>query len=159
MKEKFKVLWGKLVNWETISYVVVGVFTTAINYIVDIVANHFLLTSMGNATLAASIANVIAWIVAVIFAFFTNKIWVFKSKDWSGKKFWFEFSTFMGARALSGVFEEVFIIIVVGGLGIPNWLAKIISNVVVVIVNYIASKLVIFRKPKNKESDLNETKE
>ena len=153
MKERFRTLWKKLINRETISYLVCGVLTTVLNYAVEVGLYYVLVhTSLipaidpANDALCVTIANTTAWLVAVIFAFLVNKIFVFQSKEWNGKRFWYEFGTFTAARILSGIFENIFMVVTVSNLHMANWLAKILANVVVVILNYIASKLVIFRK-------------
>ena len=154
MKELFVKVWKKLTTREMIMYIIFGVATTVINYVTDLIAYHFLDSAKDSlptllSSNTATTANVIAWVVAVIFAFFVNKIFVFESKSWAIKVLLYEFWTFMAARVLSLLFEMGFIWIFVDRTGImPNWIAKILSNVVVIIVNYIFSKLIIFRKKK-----------
>ena len=142
---KNNVFLKKLVNRETVSYLICGVLTTAVNYVVDLVADS-LLSSAGVAY-SATIANLIAWIVSVAFAFVVNKIFVFQSKGWKGKAFLKELSAFALARVASLGFESLFIFVTVDWLELlPNWIAKILSNVFVVIMNYFASKFFIFKK-------------
>ena len=148
MKELIK----KLLNRETILYLICGVLTTLVNMVVLLILNRFGKAqdyfALGEVTWVA-IANAVAWLAAVLFAFVVNKVFVFESKSWKSPAIWFELGTFMACRVLSGIFDEVFMVVAVGVLHMPDWLAKIIANVVVVIANYFASKLIIFRKKKN----------
>lgn len=147
MKELIK----KVLNRETILYLICGVLTTLVNMVVLIVLNRFGKAQdyfgMGE-LIWVGIANAVAWLAAVLFAFIVNKVFVFESKSWKAPAIWFELGTFMACRILSGIFDEVFVVVAVGVFHMPDWIAKIIANVVVVIANYFASKLIIFRKKK-----------
>jgi putative flippase GtrA len=146
MNTKLKNLWSKLVNRETISYLICGVLTTVINYI----ANYLCYYRVDMGTFWS---NIIAWVVSVIFAFFVNKIFVFQSSGWSGKQFFYELYTFMIARLLSLGFEQVFMVVTVDLLHVENWIAKLFANVFVVIMNYFASKFLIFSKSDSKKKE------
>ena len=88
----------------------------------------------------------IAWVAAVIFAFLTNKPFVFKSHDWSPKVLIPELAGFLGCRIGSGVLETVLIFVTVDWLGWNgNWM-KLFTSVLVVVLNYVGSKLLVFRK-------------
>ena len=122
-----------------IAYLVFGVLTTVVN-----IAAYFVFYNILGVPNVASTA--IAWVIAVIFAFVTNKLWVFDSKSWASKVVLREIATFFAARALTGVMD---IAIMWATVDMMHWNAmlwKIISNVLVVILNYVASKLVIFKK-------------
>jgi putative flippase GtrA len=146
MNTKLKSLWSKLVNRETISYLICGVLTTIINYIVNYLCYY-------RAEMGTFWSNIIAWIVSVIFAFFVNKIFVFQSSGWSGKQFFYELYTFMIARLLSLGFEQVFMVVTVDLLHVENWIAKLFANVFVVVMNYFASKFLIFSKSDSKKKE------
>ena len=133
MKELIK----KVINKETISYVVFGVLTTAINLVVFNLCEYIM---------DYKVANVIAWIAAVAFAFVTNKLYVFESKSWEMKLVGKEAAGFIGARLVSLAADMLFMIFAVEYLHMMKLLAKIISNVFVMIINYVFSKLVIFKK-------------
>lgn len=139
-----KTLLRKLINRETITYIIFGVLTTAVNYVA-----YYLLYKF--TALDAIIYNTIAWAVSVIFAFITNKLFVFESKSWNIRTVLPEFFPFVGARILSLLLEEAFLMLTVTVIGIHELIAKIIISVVVVIVNYFASKFIIFRNKKDKE--------
>ncbi len=124
-----------------IDYLFWGVVTTLVNY----VAYFACRLCFGIDYLAS---NVIAWAVAVIFAFVVNKVFVFRSLDWSAKVAFRECWQFVVARLFSGVLETAILKVFVDWLGMSDAIVKIFSNIVVIIVNYVLSKLVIFRKKK-----------
>lgn len=121
-----------------ISYLFFGVLTTLINYLVYFPLFNWLGVS-------AVISNVVAWAVAVCFAFLTNKPFVFKSHDWSAKTVVDEAAKFIGCRIGSGIFETFGIWLLVDVLfWNGNW-TKIIVSIVVVVLNYISSKWLVFK--------------
>jgi putative flippase GtrA len=93
------------------------------------------------------ISSGLSWLCAVIFAYVTNKIFVFNSKTATTKELIKEAVTFVSCRVISGIFCDVgTFAVMVKILKINDIIAKIITQVMVVIVNYIFSKLVIFKK-------------
>ena len=122
---------------ELISYLFFGVCTTAVNYIVFFLLKH---------SMDYRIANALAWLASVLFAYVTNKIWVFESHCRGFQAILKEFGTFVGSRVLSGLFDMGFLILAVEWMHMNEWLAKIIDGIVVVVLNYIFSKLLVFRK-------------
>ena len=107
--------------------------------------------------LGVFIAKVISWIAAVIFAFVTNKIWVFESKSWEFSVAFKEFWLFVAARIATGPIEWLGVPLLVS-LGLDQTLfkvegfwANIICMALVVILNYVFSKLIIFRKKDKKK--------
>ena len=125
-------------NRELISYLVFGVLTTAVNYIT------YLLFAPLFATM--TVPTAIAWVLSVIFAYITNRIFVFRSTARGWKALLFEVVSFFGARVLSGVLDVAFMWVFADYMGFDDKWMKLISNVFVIIFNYIASKLVVFRK-------------
>lgn len=121
-----------------ILYGVFGVGTTVVNWASYYLCFHLL--SISNV-----VSNIIAWILAVAFAFVTNKIWVFGSRAYDPKTLLYEIWTFVAARLATGVLD----------LGIMYWavdlhsmnasLWKLLSNLIVILLNYIFSKLIIFK--------------
>lgn len=105
-----------------------------------------------NMSLTVLIANVLSWLCAFLFAYVTNKLWVFHSKSWNLKVVLPEFGKFFSARALTGIFEIIAVPFLVGiGLnqtifGIEGMVAKILVSVLVVLLNYVFSKVFIFKK-------------
>ena len=124
---------------DEILYLVFGVLTTVVNYVVYIPCYNLL-------QLTGAVSNGAAWVVAVAFAFLTNKPFVFKSHDWSAKVLWPELGKFLGCRIGSGWLETAIIFLTVDCLTWNgNWM-KLFTNVMVVILNYFGSKLLVFRK-------------
>lgn len=139
MKNLIEKIIKKLFTREMISYLIFGVLTTLVNLVVFQLCDAVL----GIYYIAA---NVIAWIIAVIFAYVTNKLFVFDSKSWELKLVVKEVISFGSARILSLLFETGFIAFTVEVIGIPKFISKIIASIFVVIINYVASKLFIFKK-------------
>ena len=123
---------------DLIVYLVFGVLTTAVNYLVYLPCYNLW-------NLTASRSNVIAWVVAVAFAYLTNKPFVFRSHDWSAKVVIPELAKFVGTRIGSGALETAIIFLAVDLAGMNGNLWKILTSVLVVILNYIGSKLFVFR--------------
>ena len=137
-------MWGKLKKlfvqyYDLITYLVFGVLTTLVNYIVYYPCLNLL-------QLSASVSNVIAWVFAVAFAFLTNKPFVFRSHDWSVETVIPELTKFVGCRVGSGVLETAILFVTVDWLHWNGNLWKIVTSVLVVVLNYVGSKLLVFRK-------------
>ena len=137
---------------EFILYAVFGVLTTIAN------AGAFYIASHTIGTEYHVLNNAIAWIAGVVVAYVTNKLWVFESKSWKLKVISKEISEFVLARLLSFVFETVGLALLVKWLdyGDNFWgqfIIKLGLSVVVVLMNYIFSKFVIFRKKKIKKGE------
>ncbi len=143
MKINLSELRKKYVNKETMTYLVAGVLTTLVNYIV-----FFIFDKMGKQVIISQLA---AFIAAVIFAYVVNKKYVFLSKDWSFKTVCSEFATFTSARIFSFVIETIFILMSVGFFSLHLYIAKFIASVFVVIFNYVVSKNVIFTDKEKKK--------
>ena len=141
MKNLINKIIEKLFTREMISYLIFGVLTTVVNFIF-----YWLFTDVLHIYYIAS--NVVAWIFAVIFAYITNKLYVFGSKSWELKLIIKEVISFGAARLFSLLFETGFLALTVEVMGVPKLIAKIIAAVFVVIINYVASKLFIFKKKK-----------
>ena len=124
---------------EILVYLVFGVLTTVVNYLVYLPCYNL----MG---LSASVSNVIAWVFAVAFAYLTNKPFVFRSHDWSLGTVVPELIKFVGTRVGSGALETVILLFCVDVAGWNGNVWKLVTSVLVVVVNYIGSKLLVFRK-------------
>ena len=136
---------------EIISYIFWGVMTTAVSFVTYSLFT-LLFTAFMDTTAAVSIANVLSWIFAVLFAFITNKLWVFGSKSFEKSVVLPELLKFLSSRIATGVIEmaglPLLVYLGLGGalFGIDGLIAKIIINVVVIVLNYVFSKLLIFKK-------------
>lgn len=92
------------------------------------------------------IANIASWILAVLFAYFTNSIWVFQSRPSTRKDFLKQISGFMGGRIITLLIEEIILFVFVTLLLYPGLLIKTLAQVLVIILNYIISKVFVFGK-------------
>ena len=124
--------------WDILSYLFFGVCTTIVNYLIYIPCYNIW-------GLSASVSNMIAWIVAVAFAYLTNKPFVFKSNDWSAATVVPELTKFVGCRIGSGAAETLILFLAVDLLGWNGNVWKLLTQVMVVVLNYIGSKLLVFR--------------
>jgi putative flippase GtrA len=125
--------------WDILTYLFFGVLTTVVNYLVYLPCYNLLGWSAG-------LSNIVAWVVAVVFAFVTNKPFVFKSHDWSWNVVWPELCKFLGCRIGSGVLETAILMVAVDWLQWNGNVWKLITAVLVIILNYIGSKFLVFKK-------------
>lgn len=119
---------------EIIKYLIVGVLTTIIS-----IGIYFILR---NLNVNYQVANVISWVCAVTFAYFTNKYFVFQNKE----KSLIEFIKFIEYRLLSLVIEIFSMYALVDMMSINDRVSKIVVQVIVQVLNYIFSKLLVFKK-------------
>lgn len=130
---------------EVISYLFFGVLTTLIN-----LATFWILSIVFNLeTIAATVA---AWIIAVAFAFITNKIWVFKSKTKTNQETTKEAVMFVIARLITLGIEVFLMWLMVDNFKQDKLIWKLLCNIITVILNYLFSKLIVFKERKTKES-------
>lgn len=135
---------------EIIMYLIMGGLTTVVSW-----GTYTLFTwilPIKNQDFLVLTANALSWLFAMTFAYITNKIWVFESRSWERHFLMKEFGLFVSARLLTGIFE----VVAVPGLvwlgcnqtifGVPGMLSKVIVSIIVVLLNYVFSKLFIFRK-------------
>ncbi len=120
-------------------YLIFGALATIVNIAVYSVS--FYVTHIDNA-----VSNVIAWVVAAIFAYITNKFLVFASKVDTKKALIGEITSFFSCRLFTLVVDEIIMIISVDKLGLSPFIMKVVANIVVIILNFVLSKLVIFKK-------------
>lgn len=125
---------------EGLLYLFFGGCTTLINIISFIIFRQF--------KLGVDVSNIIAWLIAVIFAFITNKLFVFDSRNTDRKTVVKETISFLIARVISLGIDTGLLHLMIDFMKIHEVIAKVISNIVVIIVNYIFSKLFIFKKEK-----------
>ena len=135
--EKIKNLIKKYRSF--IFYGIFGVFTTIVNIVTYNICYYRI-------EISNTFSNVVAWVLAVTFAYLTNKAWVFESKSWKWEVLKREIPAFISCRLATGVLDIAIMYICVDVMQWHAMLMKIISNVLVIILNYIFSKLVIFKK-------------
>lgn len=124
--------------WEVLGYLIFGALTTVVNYLVYLPCYNLL-------GWPAAVSNGVAWVFAVAFAYLTNKPFVFKSHDWSLKVVLPELGKFVACRAVSGVLETVLLLVTVDLFHLDGNIMKVITSVLVVIINYVGSKLLVFK--------------
>jgi len=131
-----------LKNKEIINYLIFGGLTTIVNFISYILFAKLL-------KIDEVISSGLAWVVAVIFAYIVNKLFVFESKTNGKLELLKEFISFIGCRILSGITCDVgTFALMVKVLRINDIISKVVTQVMVIILNYVLSKLVVFRKSK-----------
>lgn len=116
-------------------YVVFGVLTTAVNIVA-----YFVLTRLGINYL---VSNILAWFFSVLFAYVTNRKWVFESKSPNILK---ECVLFFSGRIFSGVIDTGLMWLFIDVLSIGDVISKIVIQVIVVVLNYVISKWVVFNE-------------
>lgn len=143
-ESKGNLIRKKLINRETIVYLIAGIMTTLVNiFAYGLLCNVFGINYL--------VANLIAWIFAVIFAYIVNNLWVFRDKSDSLKVEGIKLIKFIVARAFSLLIEEAGLFLLVKVAGFNNMAVKVFLAVVVIVLNYLFSKLYIF-KGNQKES-------
>lgn len=126
---------------EIINYLIVGVLTTIVSLATYFICTFTFLDPANKIEL--QIANIISWIFAVTFAYFTNRIFVFKSKNENMFK---EATSFVGSRILSLFMDMFTMFLIVSVFHFNDKIGKLASQVIVTIANYILSKLFVFKK-------------
>ncbi len=123
---------------ELTAYIFWGAMTTLVNYTIYFICTKLFLIHY-------IVSNFVAWIISVIFAYVVNKVFVFISKDWSGKRLFMEIWQFAAVRMFSGAAETGMLWVLVDIRGYRDSIIKIIVGGLIVIVNYVFSKWIIFR--------------
>ena len=122
-------------------YLVFGGLSTLIN--IGVYALCYRYFGYGNV-----ISNIIAWLLTMLFVFVTNKNWVFGSKSMDRKVLIYEIATFYGCRLATGLLDLSIMYISVDLFSLNALIMKVLSNIIVIVLNFVASKLVIFKKHK-----------
>lgn len=128
---------------EGIAYLIFGVLTTVIDYVISNLLYY--VWKMDPVP-----AQTIAWVAAVLFAFVTNKWWVFESHTLNPGKVWREFVSFVLCRVATFLFNLAALFVMVDLMKMEFFLCKLLISVVVVILNYVFSKILIFTNDKKK---------
>lgn len=142
----------KVIDWglnlykkykEIFNYLIFGVLATVINIGVFALLNHFLGSNL------YEVSNIIAILASIFFQYFTNRFFVFERKEQTKKEVWLEFGKFMSARAVTALLDMGIMFVGVSLLHFYELVMKIIANVIVIILNYVFSKFLVFKKKDN----------
>ena len=141
------------INREVINYLIFGLLTTAVSILSFQLFGYLLGED------AYLVNNILSWIISVSFAFVTNKLWVFESKEWSFLVLKSEITGFLAARLFSLLVEELGLFLLIGLLNVGKLdfeilgflitgtlIAKVVMQIIVVLLNYFFSKFLIFKK-------------
>ena len=142
MIKKLKEMYKKYE--EIIMYLIIGGLTTLVNILVYFLVTHTFLNPGDK--LELQIAEVISWIVAVVFAYYTNRKYVFRRKNKASLK---EATSFFTSRLSTLLIEMLIMYIFVSELKFDDKIIKIIAQIVVIVLNYVFSKFIVFKKEKN----------
>ena len=123
---------------EVISYLFFGVLTTAVDFVSYYILTRFLHLEEG-------FSNVLAQFIAILFAYITNKLFVFEDKTDGFKSLIIQFGKFFSLRLVTLVLNSVMFIVMIDKLGINDIVTKVIVSVIVIILNYVFSKLIVFK--------------
>lgn len=124
---------------ESIMYLIFGGLTVLVNLVIYTALTRVL-------DINYMISNIIAWIVAVLFAYVTNKFFVFESKEINLSFLVKEISAFVSCRLVSGIMEMALMYLMIDLIGLNDFIVKVFTNILVIILNYILSKVIIFSK-------------
>lgn len=133
-------------NREMLMYLFFGVMTTAVSFVTAGISKHLLESAGLGKAPVSTISTAISWICAVTFAYVTNRIWVFDSNAKGKKGILTEMVSFYGGRVFTLLVEMVMMELGYSVMGINYWVTKIVANIVVLILNYVISKLFVFKK-------------
>ena len=123
-------------NKEMVLYLIFGVLTTLVN-----IMSYLFFSKICGINIL--ISNIMAWFFSIVFAYVTNRILVFESKN---KKILYEFALFIGGRGLSGILDSLLFYVLVVLLMFNDIVSKIFINIIVIIINYVLSKKIIFKE-------------
>ena len=139
-----KIHLKKLADWyrkhqEGMRYLIFGALSTVVN-----IVSYALLYYIFH--ISNAVSNILAWVIAATFAYITNKLYVFNSKVNNKKELLKEIVYFYGCRLLTLAIDEGIMIFAVDKLKWNGLLMKVIANIIVIILNFIFSKILIFKK-------------
>lgn len=143
----FKFAWKMYKKYEeVVNYLFFGFLAFIVN-MVAYEAGAWVIGANKDEPILVAIATAFAWVVSVLFAYWTNHTFVFKSKL-KGKELLSEFISFVGARVATGLLEQVIMYVMTSMMNIDDTLSKVVCNFIVIICNYVFSKLWVFKERK-----------
>ena len=144
----FKKFFRKFLFSEIVLYMYIGLLTTAINVISWNFFFNLIKKFVVSESVAWKVAEVIAFIVAVIFAFFADKIFVFKSYGFKPSELFSEMGAFFSARIITELINIGIMYFIIDKQNKEPFFGKVVASIVVIVLNYLFSKFVIFKKKK-----------
>ena len=142
MKKLWDFAWGMYRKYEEgINYLIFGFLAFVLNYVL-----YFLFSSAMQMHYMA--ATALSWVLTVVFAYWTNRTFVFKSKNKDAQSLGKEFLSFIGARVATEVLELALMFLMVDCVDLNEYLSKFACQVIVIVANYFLSKLWIFKEKK-----------
>lgn len=141
MTEKIKELWIKYE--EIITYLIVGVLNTIVSWGAFFICAYTILDAQ--VVWQNVLLSIISWVAGVVFGYFMNRKYVFKSKE---PNIWKEFLQFSGGRVSTWILDAVMMVLMVNVLSLNETFSKLFVSVLVMIGNYLISKLFVFNKKK-----------
>ena len=142
MKKLWNFCWGMYRKYEEgINYLIFGFLAFVLNYIL-----YFLFA--GVLDIHHLVSTVLSWALTVVFAYWTNRTFVFKSKNKDAKSLWEEFISFIGARVATELLELGLMFLMVDCAALNEYISKFVCQVLVIVANYFLSKLWIFKEKK-----------
>lgn len=140
MKKLFAYCWNLYKKYEEgINYLIFGFLAFVLNYVLYLLFESLLHMNY-------LLATALSWVLTVVFAYWTNHTFVFKSKTVSGTGLLKEFISFIGARIATELLELLLMYLLVDVIDMNSWIAKLIGQTVVIVTNYFLSKLWIFKE-------------
>ena len=153
MDNQNKDIFDKIMDWKILSFfqpfykknkeMLLYLFFGGLSFIVSVATYAFFNVTCG---MSAVVANIWSWIITVMFAFLTNRVWVFASPTETVMEFMKQMISFYAGRVLTLVIEEVILYVFIDLLGGNSIVVKIIAQIIVIVLNYVISKLLIFKK-------------
>ncbi len=140
--EKINKLIKKLLDRDVILYIIFGILTTLVNFVTFYILNSLMKVN-------ANISNLVAIPLAILFAYFTNRKWVFHTQAKGFKENFNEFCKFIAGRAVTMIIE-FFGCMLLFMIPIPEIISKLIVSVIIVILNFFISKFFAFKQKDNK---------
>lgn len=138
---------------EQLLYLIFGGLTTVVDWGICFAGYRLFAEQMQTHWVTVHIIDTVAWVAAVLFAFFTNRILVFRSRKRGLLPVLGELGTFAGGRVVTLLAQEAIMAVFVTALGLSEYVFKVVAAVIVVIANYFISKLIVFRKGKHGSAD------
>lgn len=142
MKKLWNFGWEMYRKYEEgINYLIFGFLAFVLNYIL-----YYLFTDVLN--LHYMVSTILSWALTVVFAYWTNRTFVFKSQNKDAKSVGEEFASFIGARVATELLEMGLMFLMVGIANLNEYISKFVCQVLVILANYFLSKLWIFKEKK-----------